>query len=265
MANENHVVTGKARLSYVHLLQPFANRNSGEEKFSCTVLVPKSDVATMQRINAAIEAATQAGVKIWGGRPPLIAKPVYDGDGTRPSDGMPFGPECKGHWVFTASCKKDRPPRIVDAQVQDIMDARKVYSGIFGRVGVDFFPYNQAGKKGIGCGLTNVQVLEDGEPLGNRTTAEEDFGAAAAPAYQAPAYQPPVQQAPQYQQTPQGYGYAPQTAPQYPPQGQWMPSGQVNPNTGEVMGYNRPASQGYPQQPQYGAPQNIDPLTGMPR
>jgi hypothetical protein len=104
MASENHVVTGRARLSYVHLLQPYANKNSGEEKYSVTVLVPKSDVATRQRIDAAIEAASQNGVKLWGGRPPKVANPVYDGDGTRPSDGMPFGDECKGHWVFTASC-----------------------------------------------------------------------------------------------------------------------------------------------------------------
>ncbi|HML46733.1 MAG TPA: DUF2815 family protein [Clostridia bacterium] len=199
MANENHVVTGKARLSYVHLLQPYANRNSSEEKFSVTVLIPKTDVATKQRIDAALEAATQAGVKLWGGRPPRIAIPVYDGDGTRPSDGMPFGPECKGHWVFTASCKKDKPPRIVDANVQDIMDSREIYSGIFGRVGVDFFPYNQAGKKGIGCGLTNVQKLADGDPLGNRTTAEEDFGAPAYGQYQQPA-------TPSYSYPPQGYG-----------------------------------------------------------
>ena len=30
---------------------------------------------------------------------------LYDGDGTRPS-GEPFGPECKGHWVITASGKQ---------------------------------------------------------------------------------------------------------------------------------------------------------------
>ena len=39
---------------------------------------------------------------------------VYDGDGVRPSDGMPFGDECKGHWVFTASAKIDYPPEVVD-------------------------------------------------------------------------------------------------------------------------------------------------------
>lgn len=177
MANDNHVVTGRARLSYVNLLKPYARMPGAEEKYSVTVLVPKTDTATKARIDAAIEAAVQQGIsKRWDGkRPAQINIPVYDGDGTRPSDGEPFGVECKGHWVFTASSKADRPPRVVDAQVQDILDAREIYSGIWGRVGVDFFPYNAQGRKGVGVGLTNVQKLSDGEPLGSVTTAEDDF------------------------------------------------------------------------------------------
>lgn len=56
-----NVTTGKARLSYVHLFKPYAAAPGQEEKFSVTVLVPKSDVDTMNRINAAIEAAKQRG------------------------------------------------------------------------------------------------------------------------------------------------------------------------------------------------------------
>ena len=221
MANEKHVVTGEARLSYIHVLKPHASRNNPEEKYSLTVLIPKSDIATKQRIDAAIEAAAQDGsARLWGGRPPRIDTPVHDGDGGRPSDGMPFGAECKGHWVFTASCKADRPPRVVDANVQDILDPTKVYSGVYGRVGVDFFPYNSGGKKGVGCGLTNVQILRDGEALDNRTTAEDDFGAPQG-------YQMPQQPAPQYVPPQQAYGYAP---PQQQAYGYASPS--VDPITG---------------------------------
>ncbi|GAY71780.1 ssDNA-binding protein, partial [Streptococcus canis] len=31
------------------------------------------------------------------------------------------------------------------------------------------------GNKGIACGLNNLQKLRDGEPLGGRTRAEDDF------------------------------------------------------------------------------------------
>lgn len=190
MANTNptHVVTGKVRLSYAHLFQPYAQRQDQEAKFSTTVLVPKTDAQTKALIDAAIEAAKQAGAAKWGGTiPPILAICVHDGDGPRPSDGMPFGTECHGHWVFTASSKQR--PKVVDLNVQPILDAGEVYSGCYAHVSVDFFPYNSNGKKGIGCGLQNVQKVADGDPLGNRTSAEDDFGApqAAPAAYQQPA------------------------------------------------------------------------------
>lgn len=175
-----NVTTGKARLSYVHLFKPYAYQPGQEEKFSVTVLVPKSDADTKARIDAAIEAAKQRGInEKWNGQcPPIVPTPVYDGDGVRPSDGMPFGPECKGHWVFTASAKEDYPPEVVDKMRNPIINHSEVYSGIYGRVNVSFFPYAFGGKKGIGCGLGPVQKLEDGEPLGGSApTAAQVFGA----------------------------------------------------------------------------------------
>ncbi len=172
-----HIVTGKVRLSYVSLFTPSEHAMGGEPKYRTTILVPKSDTATKQRIDAAIAAAIEDGVqRRWGGvKPPLVPIPVYDGDGTRPSDGMPFGAECKGHWVFTASSKQ--APEVVDQNLNPIIDQSQVYSGMYARVSCTFFPYAVSGKKGIGCGLGNVQKIADGVPLGGRTTAEEDFGA----------------------------------------------------------------------------------------
>ena len=244
MSNQNpqHVVTGKVRLSYVHLFQPYVNPNNpgAEPKYSTTILLPKSDVATKQRIDAAINAAIEAGIASkWNGvRPPQIAICVHDGDGVRPSDGMPFGDECKGHWVFTASSKQ--PPQVVDTSIQPILNQSEIYSGIYARVSVQFFPYANSGKKGIGCGLGNVQKLEDGEPLGGRTTAEDDFGDTAVaqqsfPASQQPGYAPAAPMHPQPAATPQP-GYAPQPA--------------ATPQTTT------------PQQAT--TPQQIDPITGAP-
>lgn len=177
----NHFVTGQSRLSYVHLNAPYAHQNGGDAKFSVTVLVPKTDKATKAAIDSAIQAATQLGIsKQWNGsKPPVLATPLYDGDGVR-ANGDPFGAECKGHWVFTASAKADRKPRIVNSLLQDILDPNEIYSGIYGRVGVDAYPYNASGKRGVAFGLTNVQKTLDGDPLGSVTTAEDDFGTPAA-------------------------------------------------------------------------------------
>src|SRR5437764_14726963 len=96
--NQTRVVTGEVRFSYMNLLKPRENQFGGEPKFSVTILIPKTDVATKHRIDAAIEAAKQVGKsKSWNGViPPMVSTPVHDGDGFRPSDGMPFGEECKG-------------------------------------------------------------------------------------------------------------------------------------------------------------------------
>ncbi len=195
-----NVTTGKVRMSYVHLFKPYAYQQGQEEKYGVTVLVPKTDTDTMARINAAVEAAKQKGIsEKWNGVcPPIVPVPVYDGDGVRPSDGMSFGEECKGHWVFTASAKKDYPPEVVDVHGNPIINQSEVYSGMYGRVNVNFYPYIFGGKKGIGCGLGPVQKLEDGEALsGSHVSAAQAFGTPSAapnpfvqpgtpPAYTAP-------------------------------------------------------------------------------
>lgn len=177
-----NVTTGEARLSYVHLFKPHAQQPGAEEKFSCTILVPKSDTATKARIDAAIEAAKQKGIaNKWNGVcPPIVPDPVYDGDGVRPSDGMPFGAECKGHWVFTASAKADYPPEVVDQNGNPMINQSEMYSGVYAMVNVEFYPYAFGGKKGIGCGLGPVKKVRDGEALGGSApSAAQVFGASS--------------------------------------------------------------------------------------
>ncbi len=241
--NVQQVTTGKVRLSYAHLFQPYVYQQGQEPKYSTTILVPKSDMATKQRIDAAVQAAIQSGIaEKWSGvRPPILAIPVYDGDGTRPSDGLPFGDECKGHWVFTASSKN--PIAIVDANLNPIINQTEIYSGIYARVSVQFFPYNSNGKKGIGCGLGPVQKLEDGEPLGGTISAEAAFGGANAyTGYTPQQFQQPVQQPAQQQYIPQQHNPSPLAVQQ--PQNSYQP--QFNAQTTQ-----QPAQQ-------------IDPITGIP-
>ena len=162
------ITINDVRFSYCNLFEPKApiNNPNGEPKYSVTILVPKTNTAAKAAIDQAIAQAIEAGVSTkWQGvRPPMPAICVHDGDGPRPSDGQPFGAECRGCWVFTASSKQQ--PFVVN---------------------VNFFAYNSAGKKGIGCGLNGVQKVRDGEPLGGRVTAQDAFQAVGqAPAAAAP-------------------------------------------------------------------------------
>ena len=53
-----NLVTGKVRFSYVQVFEP-KSINGGDEKYSVTLLIPKSDVDTYQRIMAEINKCLQ--------------------------------------------------------------------------------------------------------------------------------------------------------------------------------------------------------------
>lgn len=254
------LTTGEVRISYEHLLKPHANSTqpNAELKYSATLLIPKHDTTTKQRIDAAIQAAIAEGTaNKWGGiAPPQIPLPIHDGDGVKQS-GEPFGAECKGHWVMSASSKNQQ--EIVNMSVQPILSPTEIYSGMYARVSVNFFAYNQNGKKGIGCGLGPVQKTRDGEPLGGGVSAEEAFsdGSFAPPAAPAPGYSQPVYQQP----------YAAPAQPQY------AAPAQPNPYAVPAQPWHTPAQPAYPAQPQqpqqppqpqYAPPMGINPITGQP-
>lgn len=169
------VLTNECRLSYCHLIQPYAQSVSSEPKYSVTLLIPKSDTATIENIRQSIEAAAKDGQgRLWNGvRPPVLPTPLHDGDGVR-ENGTPYGPECKGHWVLTSSSKQKPGIRHI-SNIQTELAPQDVYSGMYGRVTINFFPYNSNGKRGVGCGLGNVLKTRDGEPLGGGASPEADF------------------------------------------------------------------------------------------
>lgn len=172
-ASATKVVTGKVRLSYVHLFEPYSNKPDQEEKYSVVLLIPKSDKATLAKIEAARQAATEQGKPKWGGKIPKVLKyTLRDGDEEGDLD---KNPEYEGHMFMTVSSKTK--PGIVDRDVNPILDSTEIYSGCYARVSINAFPYDAQGSKGISFGLNHVQKLADGDYLGGRSRAEDDFDA----------------------------------------------------------------------------------------
>jgi hypothetical protein len=172
--NPTKVVTGKdTRWSYANVWQA-KSINGGTPKISVSLIIPKSDTVTVKKIKAAIQAAYEEGeAKLKGnGRtvPPLsaIKTPLRDGDTERPDDEA-----YKDSYFINAN--STTAPGIVDADRQEILDHSEVYSGVYGRASISFYAFNSSGNRGIACGLNNLQKIRDGQPLGSRSSAQDDF------------------------------------------------------------------------------------------
>lgn len=172
--NPTKVITGPdTRWSYANVWQP-KSINGSKPKYSVSLIIPKSDVKTVEKIRAAIQAAYEEGESKLKGNgktvPPLTAikNPLRDGDAERPDD------EAYRNAYFV-NANSPTAPGVVDAARQPIIDTSEVYSGVYGRASINFFAFNSNGNRGIACGLNNLQKLRDGEPLGGRARAEDDF------------------------------------------------------------------------------------------
>ena len=172
--NPLKVITGPdTRWSFANVWEP-KSINGGTPKYSVSLIVPKSDVKTVAKIKAAIEAAYHEGeAKLKGSGksvPPLAAikNPLRDGDAERPDD-----PAYANAYFINANATT--APGIVDVDRNPILTRSEVYSGVYGRASISFYSFNSNGNKGIACGLNNLQKVRDGEPLGGKTSAESDF------------------------------------------------------------------------------------------
>lgn len=169
MNNQNDTkVIVPCRFSYLHCWEP-DSVNGGDPKYSVSAIIPKSDTKTVNAIKAAIEQAKKDSVSKWGGKVPANLKlPLRDGDIDRPDDEA-----YAGCYFFNANSRQ--APQVVDSKVQPILDQSEVYSGCYGKISVTFYGYNSNGNRGIAAGLGNIQKLKDGESLGGRTSAADDF------------------------------------------------------------------------------------------
>ena len=175
--NPTKVITGKKTvMSYLNVNEAKPPMGGGTPKFSVSLIIPKSDTATVDKIKAAIEAAYKEGESKLKGKdgtlPGLHDKnfryPLHDGDEERENDKA----YRNAYYVNANSTTK---PGVVDADRNPILDTSELYSGIIGRASINFYAFNSNGNRGIACGLNNIQKLADGTPLGGHSRAEDDF------------------------------------------------------------------------------------------
>lgn len=175
MANQKNFSATKVvipcRISFANIWEPKAI-NGGDEKYSVSCLIPKSDKKTLARIQKAVEAAKEDGkTRKWSGKiPPNLKLPLRDGDIDRPDD------ENYEDCYFLNASSKDAP-QVVDRKVNPVLDPMMVYSGCYCNVSVNFYAFNANGNRGVAAGLGNIQFVCDGERLSGKASADADFDA----------------------------------------------------------------------------------------
>lgn len=178
--NPTKVITGKRTvMSYLNVNEPKVPLGGGTPKFSVSLIIPKSDTVTVEKIRAAIRAAYEEGQSKLKGSSKFVPAledlktPLRDGDKDRKGDEA-----YKNAWFVNAwfvNANSTTKPGVVDADRNPILDSSELYSGIIGRASINFYAFNSNGNRGIACGLNNIQKLADGTPLGGHSRAEDDF------------------------------------------------------------------------------------------
>ena len=176
MATANKVILPPALGTYAFIWKPRPPMSGeGPDKYSITLLWPKKDVKLLKPLQDAILAAAiakfgpKAGEAMKSGK---LHNPLRDGDTDAPDS---MDKVAKGHFFLRAA--SERQPQVVDRAVQPIIDPAEAFSGCTFRASVAIFAFDKAGKKGVSCGLNNLQVVSKGKRIDGQRDASEDFEA----------------------------------------------------------------------------------------
>ncbi len=167
------IVAGPIRLSYAWVWEAREPEKEGDKpKYSSAFLVPEASTTLVKKINKAIEAAIEEGKSKFGvewatKNKSSFRNPLREGNEEKPGDDV-----YEDMLYFNASSTV--APKIVDQQVQPILDQDEVYSGCWVNAALVFYPYNNEGR-GVGVRLGNIQKVRDDEKLAGGRSAEEDF------------------------------------------------------------------------------------------
>lgn len=170
--NGTRVLISEARLSYANVWEA-KSINGGDPKYSVSLIIDKNDKEAIKVINEAVDLAIKEGIGKFGGKVPnkaALKLPLRDGDAEKEDEAY------EGCYFMNANSKM--APQIVDSKRHQITNQTEVYSGCYASVTVSFYAFNVNGNRGVACSLGNIMKLRDGESLGGKVNAADDFGTA---------------------------------------------------------------------------------------
>lgn len=167
--------TRPVRINYPAFVEPKAPNNNpnGTKKYSCVVMIPKSDKESLKQIKVKMKEVYDNNPTILGDYDFDSLLRIYDGAKASPS-GKKYPEYYKEYWILNAN--NSRKPQYLDKQGNEILDiAGELYSGVWARLGLAFYPYSNSGNTGIGVSLDIVRKHHDDEALGGTVSVGDYF------------------------------------------------------------------------------------------
>lgn len=171
--------TDLVRFSYMNAFTPKVNSFNGNEEYSITILIPKTAVSEVKKVQDAIAALKKS---TWLDNkknvPPGAWICLRDGDKDTKMDGSSYGAETRGHFIIAA--KSTEAPAVVGTTRNEegklvAIGPRDVKSGDWGRVSINLASYTK-GTGGIAAYLNSIQLVRQGEAFSGRASADDAFG-----------------------------------------------------------------------------------------
>jgi hypothetical protein len=169
------------RVSYPYVFEPKTNPNSGKSEWTCQMIFDidrlsgdknQSNLWDILQKSAHDIAEDRFGAKILADK--KFKWPWKEGND---KDDKAVYPE---NSIFIESKTTLRAPAILDKDKGEILSADEFYAGCYARATVSFFAWEFSGKRGVSCGLFDIQKVAEGDKLTGGTSAVEDFGADSA-------------------------------------------------------------------------------------
>lgn len=177
---EKPFLTGEFRVSYAHVLEPWAGQSGQKAKYSVQCIVPKNE----PWLKKMMLHAKDLGEEAFGENFMKLVKankvrwPFRDGDLEYGEDHENYG----GMIFFNANGASEgkTPPALIDQKRRDMRKLtnpeRVFYSGVYARAQVKLYHYKgKGGGNGVACFLYAVQYMRPGEKLGGGPSIESVF------------------------------------------------------------------------------------------
>lgn len=179
MAKQKTIKTPIGRCSFVHISTPKENSN-GVLKYSLTLMFPKKQT-DMKPLKQFILKCIKGSDK-WSGydkgkvtindKTKRLTLPIKDGD-VKYEENNDYE-NYRGMWYIEFA--SNYAPGICNRQREDIIDAKEIYSGMWGRVECHCYSWvNEKGKQGVSFGLNNFQKTKNDTAFTAFRSASEAF------------------------------------------------------------------------------------------